>query len=674
MSSSPVFLLRLASLLAVAVLWAGCATTGTKVPAGGVPPEEWARQFRSDLNEVRQRSWRTALDIVAAYEKIPAEHCPGIAAFVRDMAVARRLVETQPGDADLDQLDLGTLVSRNPNFWRASLEIAPNDGSFLLLHATLLASGGEIWRANRVLMATTQLLPIEARTRPLYLAHVYGLGALIMDSVAGMDERVQGRPFAAAAGVYRDGLAVWPRNGLLLGGLIDLALQEQLSAEGRREVGDERREQLLDVVVARMPEEIARLHAVDPIAAASFRGDADARRHGRDLQRRWTRLTDSDLTLDYKEVGELAAALEKAEAYELALVLQRLLVVSRGFVTPGDFVAWRRLLPRVVGEAAAEPLIAAWDSGEINSVSISGPSGEEEERWQGDPAINALLRQQIERELAERTFRIEMLAGQRVLQAGAYRERGVLHSRAGLHEAALADFQAAADLVGPNAVLSVDRAIVMASLGRDAEADTLLSEVSRRSVDRPLANLERAVLRFSQGRYDEAAELFREEARREPESGYPALLAELAARRNGGSEANLVKRSRAQVRPEAWVAACLRFVEGAISADELFTRAREGGDLRVAEQLSEAHFIVAQVELAAGNVDRGIQELEACIGTGMSGMIEYRLARRELQRLAPEREARLRQGPEAPADRPASRPGLEGAPPAGDGFGGQAPA
>jgi lipoprotein NlpI len=672
MPMSPVLLFRLASLLVAAVLWGGCATVAP-VPGDGLSPDERARVFRADLNEVRQRSWRTALDIVAAYEKIPADHCPGIAAFVRDMAVARRLVETQPGDADLDRLDLGTLVTRNPNFWRASLEIAPNDGSFLLLHATLLASGGEIWRANRVLMATTQLLPLETRTRPLYLAHVYGLGAIIMDSVAGVDERVQGRPFAAAADVYREGLVVWPRNGLLLGGLLDLALQEQVAGEGRREVGEARREELLDQVATRMPEEVARLHAVDPIAAASYRGDAAARQHGRDLQRRWTRLTDSDLTLDYKEVGELAAALEKAEAYELALVLQRLLVVSRGFVTPGDFVAWRRLLPRVVGEAAAEPLIAAWDSGEINSVSISGPA-DDEDRWLGDPAINALLRQQIEREIAERSFRIEMLAGQRVLQAGAYRERGVLHSRAGLHEAALADFKAAADLVGPNAVLSVDRAIVMASLGRDAEADTLLSEVSRRSVDRPLANLERAVLRFGQGRYDEAAELFKEEARREPESGYPALLAELAARRTGGSESGLIKRSRERVQPGAWVAACLRFVEGGLSVDELFTRAREGGDLRVAEQLSEAHFIVAQVELAAGNVDRGIQELEACIGTGMSGMIEYRLARRELQRLAPEREARLRQGPEAPADRPASPPALDGAPPAGDGFGGQAPA
>lgn len=664
--------LRLAVTLIVVVLWSGCASVAP-APAPAISAERRAEMFRADLSEARLRSWRTVLDIADAYGKIPADHCPGIAAFLRDLAVARRLVEVAPGRTELDRLDIGTLVTRNPNFWRASLEIAPNDGSFLLLHATLLAAGGEIWRANRVLMATTQLLPLEPRTRPLFLAHVYGLGALIMDSVAGIDERAKGLDLEATADLYRQGLAVWPRNGLLLGGLLDLAMQKRLAREGRREIGDEARDALLGEVVASLPDVVNRLHAVDPVAAAGFRGDADARRHGRDLQRQWSVLTDSDLTLGYKEVAELAAALEKAEAHELALVLQRLLVVSRGFATPGDFVVWRRLLPLVVGEETAVPLLAAWERGEINSVAISGLAGGEND-WAGDPAINAMLRQQIEREIAERSFRIEMLAGQTLLQANAYRERGIFHGRAGMHEAALADLEAAAKLIGSSPLLAVDRAVVMAGMGRDEEADQLLADVSKKPADRPLATLELGVLRFGQGRHREARDLFRQEARREPASGYPALLAELAARRLGESESRLVERSRRSVPAQAWVAACLGFVEGVLSADEFYGRAREGGDLRVAEQLSEAHFVVAQVELAAGNLDRGIQALEACISTGMSGMIEYRLARRELQRLAPEREARLRQAPEAPEERPSLPPSFDRPATEGGSSRGRAPA
>lgn len=491
------------ALLLALVLLAGCATVAPVAPAPTLSPTERAKVFLPDLAEARQRSWRTAVDIAAAYGQIPADACPGIAAFLRDFAVARRVVEEGGAEPNLDLLDVNALVTRNPNFWRASLEIAPHDGSFLLLHATLLASAGEIWRANRVLLATTQLLPLEARTRPLYLAHVYGLGAIIMDSVAGIDDHVRGADFDRVASVYREGLAVWPRNGLLLGGVIDVALQKRLAAEKGDRLTNERREALVTETLATLSVEFARLHAVDPVAAAGFRADPEARRKGRELQRLWGRLGDSDMALGYKEVGELAEALEGAGAHELALVLQRLLVVARGFPTPGDFVTWRRVLPELVGAEAAAPVLAAWEAGTINSVAITGFAAGDE-GWRGDPAINAILRQQIEREIAERTFRIDMLAGQDGLQARAYRERGVFFSRAGLHEEALKDFDAALRLLGRNPVVLVDKAVALGTAGREAEAEALLAEVAARRDEAALATLELGVLRYGQGRYKEA--------------------------------------------------------------------------------------------------------------------------------------------------------------------------
>jgi hypothetical protein len=71
--------------------------------------------------------------------------------------------------------------------------------------------------------------------------------------------------------------------------------------------------------------------------------------------------------------------------------------------------------------------------------------------------------------------------------------------------------------------------------------------------------------------------------------------------------------------------------------------------------LCEASFVLAQVALAAGEKSKGLDLLEGCIQTGMTGFAEFTLARLELQRLAPEREERFR-----PIDE--TRPRHKGAP------------
>lgn len=627
------------------------------------PPPHWnaaaaASAFRADLGEARLRAWQTALEIIDAYDRIPAADYPGIAALVRDFAIARRLVE-EGGVTDLDRLNVDTLVTHNPNFWRASLEVDPTDGSILLLQATLLASGGDIWRANRILMATTQLLPIDDRIRPLYLMHAYGLGAIIMDSVTGIDRRAAGAGPERMEEIYHQALLIWPRNALVVAGLIELRLRTVIP----KSHAEDQRESAMDAVLATLQPQIERLFALDAISAAGYRGDAAARAHGRELASQWTRLSDGRVALGHREISELAVNLEKAGAHELTLVMQRLLVVARGFTAPADFVVWRRVLPNLIGGESATHLLEAWDRGEIRSVALSEvrdpPGG-----WQGEPAINEIHRQQLERELAERSFRIGMLQAQPVddaqkqMLAQAHRERGVLYSRAGLFDEALADFRVAIDLVGRDPVLLLDQVAVFGTLQRDAEAEALLEELTGDAAGRRLAALELGVLRHGQGRFAAALEHFQTAARENLADGYPAILADLAARRLGRSEARLLERSRRNVTAGSWVEQCLRFLQGEMDAQEFLALARQGGDLKAATQLSEACYIIAQTELASGGLRAGIEMLEACIATGMSGHIEFRLARLELRRLAPEREARLRHPPETePAPKSSPGPG-----------------
>lgn len=629
--------------LLAGLTFGGCATVKSPAPGAAASPappppsagaEAAAASFHPDLRDARARAWQTALDIARVYALIPEAQCPGIAALVRDIEEARRRVSAA-GSAQLDELDADALVTRNPNFWRASLEIAPTDGSLLLLHAMLLASAGEVWRANRILMATTQLLPIDARSRPLYLSHTYGLGAIILDSVEGLDARTAGVDAARVESIYREALAAWPGNVLVLSALVEL---QERTAAGRD-----------DAQAAPTPD-VERLFALDPINAAPYRGDAEARQHGRKLVAQWQRLGNRSLAFGHKDIGEMIAELERAEAHELALVLQRLLVVTRGFASPGDTMAWRRLLPRLIGEPAAEAIMTDWAEGSINTVALTGSDPDAGE-WPGDPAANPILRFQLERELGERTFRIEMLRAQPGARAQAYRERGLLRSQAGLFPGALADFEAAIELAGREPSLLLGQAAVHAALQRDAEAEALFAELAAGRESRQLAAVELGAFRYGQGRFAEARTSFRDEARRRPESGWPAILADLAARRTGGAERRLVARSLARLPAGSWLAYCLRFVQGETGADELLRRAREGGELEVAGQLSEAYFLLAQTELAAGNEAGGIAHLESCIGAGMANMIEFRLARLELRRLAPEREARLREPPAEPGSR-----------------------
>lgn len=635
--------------VSAALFLGGCRTVAPGVaPAPGVvaaAPES----FREDLWDARLRAWQTVLDLTRVYAQIPAGQCPGVSDLVKDIDAARRRIASDDGPR-LDELDVDALVTHNPNFWRASLEIAPSDGSLLLLQAMLFASAGEVWRANRVLMATTQLLPIDARTRPLYLAHTYGIGALILDSIAGIDARTSGVEVKQVEAVYVDALKTWPGNALVLSALIELRARAALGdvgSEGRRVLTEDSARRRAESLEASR-DDIEQLHAIDPINAAPFRGDATARLAGQKLLANWQRLSDRGVALGHKEISEIVLELEKADAPELALILQRLLVVARGFASPGDAITWRRLLPKLLDPAAADALLTSWTDGAINTVALSGPDPSELE-WTGDAATNPILRHQLDRELGERNFRIDMLRSQPVALAQAYRERGQLHGRAGRHEAALADFDAAAKLPSLDPLLGVARASVLGDLQRDSEAEAVFKELLRTRPGRDRAELELGVFRFGQGRYDEARTLFRSVARREMATGRPAILADLAARRSGSSERRLVARTLEQVSPDSWMAHCLWYLQGGINDENLLRRAREGGELTVAAQLSEAYFLLAQTSLASGDQSSAIAHLESCISTGMTGMIEFRLARLELRRLAPDREARLRGATEARA-------------------------
>lgn len=634
----------------VALVSAGCHTVASPSPTIKKNIADARAVFPERLQETRFRAWQTALEIVDVFERIPADQCPGVAALVRDVRQAQLAIGPS-AQRNLDRIDANSLVTNNPNFWRASLEISPNDGSLLLLQATLLASAGEIWRANRILIATTQVLPLPAGVRPYYLAQSYGLGSVILLSVRSTDIQAASKTREAAIGLFEEALAFWPKNAVFLSELIDARIRARLS--GGNQLPRDKVQEIVDRVLAEHHDEVDRLYALDPVSAAPYRGTGEARKKGRELRALWSRLSGNESVLGYKELGELAQALEAADAADLALVLYRLQVSARGFPSPSDGAAWRRLLPKLIGAAPAEALFAAVDRGELNVVELNQDTAPGVDQWKGDPAIHPLVMQQVQREIADLTFQIELLRDNPESQIQALRQRGIQYSRAGLYDAALADLDAAMKISGRQPVLLLDEAVVQAAAEHDDAVENLLTEVDRTKTGRALASKEWGLFRFGQGKYQEAWSALRIDARNDPKASYSAIMAELAARRLGKSESEVVGRARQQLRPGSWPDLCLGFLAGKISDDALLHEAQQGDSIEAAQKLCEAYFILAEVELAGGNKTKGMDFLESCIDTGITGFVEFRLARIELKRLSPERESRTRQWEDkAPRDHP----------------------
>lgn len=629
----------------------GCNSVAPAPPTSNKEDIAEARAaFPARLQETRFRAWQTALEIVEIFERVPADQCPGVAALARDVRQTQLSLGASP-ERNLDRIDANGLVTRNPHFWRAALEISPSDGTLLLLQATLLASAGEIWRANRILIATTQVLPIPAGVRPYYLAQSYSLGSVILLSVRGTDIQTASKTQEAAIRLFEEALAFWPKNAVFLSELIDSRIRARLASVER--VDREKVPSMIDAVLAEHRDEVDRLYALDPVSAAPYRGSWEARKKGRQLRALWSRLSGNESILGYKELGELGATLEAAEAYDLALVVYRLQVVARGFPSPSDGAAWRRLLPKLIGSEPAAALFAAVDRGELNVVELNQGTVPGVDQWKGDPAIHPLVMQQVQREIADLTFQIELLRDNPEAQVQALRQRGIQYSRAGLYEAALADLDTAMKISGREPILLIDEAVVQSAAERDEAAEQLLLEAERSPDSRPLASRERGIFRFGQGKFLEAWLALRTDARNDPKASYSAILAELAARRLGKTEREMIVSARRQLRPGSWPDLCLAFLAGKISDDALLREAQQGDSIEAAEKLCEAYFIVAQVALAAGNTAKGMDYLESCIDTGITGFVEFRLARAELKRLSPEREARTRQWEDkTPRDRP----------------------
>ena len=629
--------------LLIALVVAAAAPTGCVTPprtaSAAAPAKASVEEFRTSLANARAEGRREVEDILGVYVNLPAEQGPGVAALRRDVTEALARIKREGRDR-LSPAEVDRLTVNNPHFWDAWFEFDPRDSSLLMLHASLLMEAGELLRASMVLTVGVQALPLNVQERLFWFtqqARAHWTVFRRLDELREMEKLWGANRRLHEAGLERV-MADWPGDGLALEALLQSRAglkPAMLSGEDNAPIP------LRPEVRTAVAKDLAQLRRINPVAAARYSENAVA---AAEFGRLWTRLSDESQPVGQRELAQFARQAYVLGFPEMAMVAGRALSAQRGFMSPADYELIGACLPQLLPAAEAERVFARVQEGHMIGFQLTRPAEQPGEVLEGmDPLIHPMLAEQAVREFAREALWINAAGDNTAMRAEHLRARALGSSNVGRFPAALEDIDAAIALQPKAGLWSVDRAVILSKMGREAEADVAFEQMRKLAPHDDYVRAALAVHRFGQARFAEAEALHR--AAR-PETGnfeYEVIFGYLAGLRRGAPDRQWLLRNR--MKSAEWPAAIQRYLAGEIDRSALMRAARDPFDMRTTEQQCEAYFSLGQVALAAGDTDTARHELENCVQSGVVGFIEYGLAKRDLVRLQP---------PPAPASAPAS--------------------
>ncbi len=585
-------------------------------------------QFKNIEVGIRRLAFAEAKSLAQVYARADKLAYPGISQFGRQL------------DQILDRTGVdGTLafngvVSTNPDFWRAEREITTIDPSLPYLVAMLAVLSDDRITASRMLSLAQATLPLTPAIRRIYARPEGSLRYQDKILLWGLPrpEKIQtAEGCENAAAIMRLRIAAWPKRTELLHGLFDLESRRmKLLMTNPAEL-----EQRLDAQVKLTSDDGAFVRKQDPILAEALPGSVRDWLNKTTLAQQWTRWMDDSDPAERADIEKSVAAYEAAGRDDLAWLTWRHWRVVNGVTNETEQRRWQAWSRTLLGAEAADRLIAQTAANpRAGTASLPVPFEQGNEVWSGDQGMHPLLAIKLERTLATIDAQMAFVREGSRQMAILRLQRAESLLSIGAPAAARREYERAEKVVGQK-VAGPMLAFILAAEEQHDEAAAIFLETLKdpraKALRRPYADC-----LFKAGHYEAARIEYRRCVQDFPDDEYRAIMAEVAARRGGGRETELLRQMRGRLLPGSWTESGISYLLGEITADELMVRAREGTPYAVIQHECEGAFWIAQVALAEGRTAEAVQWLHRCLATGFTTFIEYAAAKAELKRLQPE--------------------------------------
>lgn len=308
-----------------------------------------------------------------------------------------------------------------------------------------------------------------------------------------------------------------------------------------------------------------------------------------------------------------------------------------GIVPASELTRWTTWSGALLPPAANAVLMEASRKPSAGSglvpIAGEGPS----EAWSGDKELHPLVAIKIERYIA-------MIDGiLQNAQRGSDNEAQLRLSRAEqlaevrAYSGAQREIDRAIQIQGASEKAIRLQAAMLSDQGKFSEADKLFEGLRQKATPALSTEYRYGFHLYRRQDYVAARGQFHTLADKATWDVSMAIMADLAARRSGGRELELLSRADSHALPGSWDEAGLNYLLGKKSEQQLIDATRRDSEFEMLRRQCEAYYWLSQVALGEQRRDDAVAWLQRCLNTGFAADLIYWLARDELQRLAPEK-------------------------------------
>ena len=310
-------------------------------------------------------AWQHVRAINEMWRQLPAEYFPGLATLVQQVDALTAEVE-QEQNLMVGRIDPVALTTKNPAFWRAMSETAPDDPVVALFEQMLWAARGYFDRAGWLIS-----LQIYGPTLPMPVHRLaYGLGEEMGRLSFREKQRknqllqsVDPADFVQAIATARGYQPLDPDWAIA-------SIQVRLRQGGVDLKQPEATPELMSELMQSMREDWLIYAQHEPLAAVHYHPEATVRAAARTVDDVLRKLDQNRGAYGERDLLLLADVLAEVGFHAEAAQASRRATGLRGFDVPGGMSKWWRWVSHLIGEADTMALRSTVEDGMVRPVTF----------------------------------------------------------------------------------------------------------------------------------------------------------------------------------------------------------------------------------------------------------------------------------------------------------------